>query len=155
MFRSPRLGYCASRSKPGARSCRGNAVSFSPSRHTTLNGTLRIGLSAQKVRFPDRKPAPLLDSSREYSSCATTTSSGTAHSFCAAAPTPAAFGQDRAANCVLQRRASLAAPDVARRSPSGSHTRPPSAELFRSLLAQFQNSAAPPVLPESQKLRLP
>src|SRR5438477_90550 len=136
MFRSPRLGYCASRSKPGARSCRGNAVSFSPSRHTTLNGTLRIGLSAQKVRFPDRKPAPLLGSS-------------------AAAPTPAAFGQDRAANCFLQRRASLAASDVARRSPSGSHTRPPSAELFRSLLAQFQNSAAPPVLPESQKLRLP
>ncbi len=53
--RSPGWGRRAIRSNAGARSLRGKAASFSPRRHTTRNGMLRIGSSAQKVTPPVRK----------------------------------------------------------------------------------------------------
>ena len=119
MFRSPRLGCCATRSKPGARLCRGYALSFSPSRQTTLNGMLRIGLSAQKVSWPERKPAPLLDSSREFSSCAIATSIGMGVSLCAAtliSPSAAIAERSRFNSCCAASSTSKKASSVSRKS---------------------------------------
>ena len=119
MFRSPRLGCCATRSKPGARLCRGYALSFSPSRQTTVNGMLRIGLSAQKVSWPERKPAPLLDSSREFSSCAIATSSGMGVSLCAAtliSPSAAIAERSRLNSCCAASSTSKKASSVSRKS---------------------------------------